>query len=117
MKKRLRNLDLLNLGLAFKALAEIKTAPDQGKTRFAIARNLRRLSDIGDALNAARAGIPAGPDQDRLLREFLAEEGPESVDLFPVEFSALDVDANNVSPMVLAALDQAGLLLNPPALS
>jgi hypothetical protein len=101
---------------------------NSGTTNYRIARNLRALQAVGEAVEAARKKIlldlaPGGtiadgtPDKVRYIEAWDATlRGPigDDVKLFKLSFADLKVGENNINPTTLAALEP--ILVGQPEL-
>jgi hypothetical protein len=103
MKLQLTNSGVIATFQALQKLEGCQLEPN-GKTRYAIARNLRALSEPGEAIEAFRAGLKGNPDAEVQWQTFLREPWPQPVELFPLSYPALKVDENQFSPTLLANL-------------
>lgn len=123
----LRTRDAAALLEGLRKLDGCKFEGDSAKLRYAIARNIRKLTEVMDDLNAAKrkcmeelsggTGVLSGTDPKawEFSKQSLTLEATEvQVELWRISFPTLKVDSNNIDGTTLAAIDP--ILQDPPAL-
>lgn len=103
MQLQLNHGEIIALFQALQKLDTGQLEPD-GRTRYAIARNLRSLSQPGEAIEAFRAGLKGNADAEMQWQTFLREPWSGPVELFPLSWPALKADENQFSPTLIANL-------------